>query len=102
MSYSTSAYLFFGVSVDLPEDADWDMIDGDDKDGIKMIHYGSDGDSMYAVAIAVSITAVDLGQSAPEVEIEFNSAWAPIVRSFCKKHGLVCQPPHWRLAVSRF
>lgn len=68
-----------------------------------MIHYGSDGDSMYAVAVAASVTTSDLDQPAPVVEVKSDPKWAPMVRAFCKKHGLAGDgSPTWRLSVERF
>ena len=102
MSFS-KAHLFYGVSVDIPEGVKWSMLDDDDKGGIKMIDYGSDGDNLYAVAVAESVTKAELGQPAPIVAVAFNVGWPAMVRVFCKKHGLAGDgSPAWRLAVERF
>lgn len=102
MSFSTKAHVFFGINIDLPESVEWSMLDGDTKDGIKMIHYGSDGDSMYAAAIAASVTTVDLDASADTVITESNVDWPMRLRAFCQRHKLTYTPAAWRLAVERF
>lgn len=102
MSYSTNAYLFFGVTIDLPESVEWETLDDDTSDGIKIIRYCSDGDSMYTVAIHASVASVDLDGVAYAVTTESNVAWPARVKAFCGKHGLTCGAPMWRMCVSRF
>ena len=102
MSFSTKAHLFYGVNIDLPESADWDTLDDDTADGIQMIAYGSDGNSMYAVAIHASVATVELDATSYAITTESNVAWPSRVRAFCEKHGLTYAPAAWRLAVERF
>lgn len=102
MSFSTKAHMFFGVTVDLPESVEWSTLDDDDKGGIKMIHYGSDGDSMYAVAVAESVETVELDSPARAVATGFKDTWAAMVLAFCERHGIEPNAPAWRLAVERF
>lgn len=102
MSFSTKAHLFYGVNIEIPEGVEWDTLASDIYGGIKMIHYGSDGDSMYAVAIAESVTTVDLDAPAPPVATATHKEWFAKVRTFCIKHGLGRPSPEWRLAVERF
>ncbi len=102
MNFSTKAHLFFGVNIEIPKGVEWETLDDDDKGSIKMIAYGSDGDSMYAVAIAESVTTVELDSIATPVRSSFGFNWTHTVEGFCEKHGLTGDVPAWRLAVERF
>jgi hypothetical protein len=102
MSFSTKARLFYGVNIEIPDGVEWETLDDDTNDGIKMIHYGSDGDSMYAVAVADSVATVKLDAVAPAVSTDAHASWRASVERFCEKHGLTCNLPAWRLAVERF
>ncbi len=102
MGFSTKAHLLFGVTIEIPEGVEWGTLDSDDENGIKMIAYGSDGYSRYAVAVEDSITTADLDSLASEVTTDVDVAWPGMVRRFCEKHGLGCAAPTWRLAVKRF
>ena len=102
MSFSTHAYLFFGAEVTIPDGVDWDVLDADTAYGIKMIHYGSDGDSMYAVAIKESVRTSVLDSPALSVSIDTGVDWPKRLRALCKKHKLAIPALSWLLAVSRF
>jgi len=102
MSFSTKAHLFYGVNIEIPEGVQWETLDNDTKGGIKMIAYGSDGDSMYAAAVADSVKTVELDQPAAVVNSIAEFEWSEMVRDFCEKHGLTCDTVAWRLAVERF
>lgn len=102
MSYSTKAHLFFGADVSLPEGVEWDTIDRDTEYGIRVIRYGSDGDSMYAVAIAESVKTSHLDSMALVVSAESNIDWPRRILAFCKKRDARGDAPSWLLAVERF
>ena len=102
MGFSTNAHLFYGVNIEIPEGVEWDTLVDDTESGIKMIAYGSEGNSMYAVAIHASVATVELDAPSYAVMTESSIAWPMRVRAFCEKHGLTYTPAAWRMAVERF
>ncbi len=102
MGFCTKAHLFYGVRIEIPEGVEWETLDDDTEGGIEMIAYGSDGDSMYAVAIADSVQTAELDALAPGVSTESKPEWDKTVLRFCEKHGLTGHEPVWLLAVERF